>query len=394
MPEINWTAFGNDRVERGDGDEITLIALHDKGWVARQFRARGGADHPGTCVDWNDTLFEVILAQPSPGGVKYVLRPWCETDTIRTMARYEAVTEAALHATRVDNRTRDRTGRLITWLAPLTGHAPGSMQQRWERDYGVSGSLITAISAGLLLIPGGIALIAQMASGFGGTEAGLGIPVGFRLLGSYLFFESLVRIGVMLTQGLPMGSLAGGLIAIVWTATTQRKKTKQRIGDRTPQRDLGNMVSREISRALETGGRADGPRARGVFDVEIDDETRRRDLYLMTEGLLSLLAPSEQIELQRRWGFDPIRWGRLTAGTILAFAGLGLAAGVPKLFEMGGGSTFLSALIAGFVAVEQISRFARLNQNKPAGSIFGIVVRPFVAKLFEEEPKDSTPQSK
>jgi hypothetical protein len=56
--------FGDDRVEiRADGSRV-LTCSHSKGWHARIAGSQTRAEHPGTAVRWEDTIYEVIEADP------------------------------------------------------------------------------------------------------------------------------------------------------------------------------------------------------------------------------------------------------------------------------------------------------------------------------------------
>ena len=100
----------------------------------------------------------------------------------------------------------------------------------------------------------------------------------------------------------------------------------------------------------------------------------------MREPYLAFLSPDEQLDFASRYGFNPILWGKRTAWVILVFSLLGIVTGIRN----GGMSGWISALVAGYFAVEQIARLRRLARGLPAGSIFGVVVAPLAKRLRGE----------
>jgi hypothetical protein len=109
----------------------------------------------------------------------------------------------------------------------------------------------------------------------------------------------------------------------------------------------------------------------------IEPSVARRDAFHLREPYLALLSPEEQLDMAARFGFDPILWGKRTAWLILFFAVLGMITGATS----GGASGWSAVLAAGYCAGEQLARLRRLGRGLPAGSIFGVLVRPMTRAL-------------
>ena len=105
------------------------------------------------------------------------------------------------------------------------------------------------------------------------------------------------------------------------------------------------------------------------------DARRLEDEYRMTEPLLALLPPADQVELAERFDFDPIRWGRRTSILLLVFFGLVAY----RAWALG---DFLVLVAAGGFVAEQIARLVRLGRGEASGSVLGLLVRPFTRRLL------------
>ena len=90
-----------------------------------------------------------------------------------------------------------------------------------------------------------------------------------------------------------------------------------------------------------------------------------------------------QRELAARYGFDPGRWGRITAGVLLAVGAANalaslavLAAGRGDLWDAAG------LVVGGLLAAEQVRRLRLLRRHEPAGSVLGALILSMAAPLF------------
>ena len=94
MSEEPLRAFGEDRLESGAG-EIWLRCPVPKAWLARRERTLTTAEYPGTAVEWQGEVFEVVRAEPqADGSVRYRLAPWPEAHAIRRMERYDTASSS------------------------------------------------------------------------------------------------------------------------------------------------------------------------------------------------------------------------------------------------------------------------------------------------------------
>jgi hypothetical protein len=356
-------AFGEDHLESRPGGFFVLTCPLSKGWSARTKKAQTVAEHPGTAVNWQEEIYEIIEALPLPeGGVRYTLAPWEARHAIRVIERYDGPTEAARAREHQDHRTRARKRRLSILLAPILGHLPGGVQERMESEFGAPARAMTLVSAMPLLVIGVISLLAFLAKAYGGMllpagadrgateELFRGWPIVPFPLALYLFLESGARCAVAYGQVRPMGSLPGVLLYEIWAILRGRRRNERPPAQIT--------VDPAAEHALE-------------------------DRFRMLEALLALLTPEEQELLERRFGFDPLKWGRITLIVLLAIGGLNLLASVANF--VGGAETFgdvLWLLAGGYLFLEQLSRRRRLAQGHPAGSILGALVRPLARGLL------------
>ncbi len=117
------------------------------------------------------------------------------------------------------------------------------------------------------------------------------------------------------------------------------------------------------------------------------DEQGLQDRFRVLEPVLSFLTVAEQEFLAGRFGFDAVRWGRITAGVLLAAS---IANTLFSLSAFGAGDgifwSILWLLPVGYLAVEQVRRLAALARGEPAGSVLGRVVRPFARPLLSAPP--------
>ena len=355
MPEDARRAFGQDRLEEGEGGEVWLICPVPKAWLPRRPRTLTTAEFPGTAVEWQGGVFEVLRSEPQPdGAVRYGLGPWPEAHAIRRMERYDEDSEAARGAEQDDRRESIRHRRLSILLAPLAGLLPGDVQKRMESEFGAPALAMTITSAFPLAVIGLLGLIDHLLAGLG---TGLDLPAVLTPpfpLAMYLAIESALRLGSAIAAREPMGSLPVVLAYAAW------------------------QEAREPDRG-EPGPASPHP------DTERDAEDRFR----MLEPMLSLLAAEEQEKIARRFPFDWVRWGKITAG-ILLFVGGGNA--LVSLLDLAigrfGATEAVWLVVGGLLALEQIRRWRLLASGKPAGSVLGALVRPLAKPLLTSPKAD------
>lgn len=206
--------FGRDRLAGVRDGKLFLFCEESKGWGARSDATPTSAEHPGTCVRWEDELFEVEdFASGADGSVTYTLRPWDLRHAIRVVSTYSPETEAARSAERRDNRRRVEGHTAILLASPLLGCLPAHVQEGLENDYNVKASWMSLASAVPLFMFGAFCFIVALASAFGGPPI---LPDGILFVGLYLWIESAVRITVASRQSRGIGNVAGTLLYEIW----------------------------------------------------------------------------------------------------------------------------------------------------------------------------------
>ncbi len=353
MTETLLPAFGDDRVESLPGGEAALLCPVSKSsWTPRREKTLTTAAYPGTAVEWDGRLFEVRRAEPLPsGGVRYVLAPWEEGHVIRRLERYDDESERGRSDSRNDLTSRVRKRRLSILLAPLAGFLPGDVQKEMESAFGAPAIAMTIASAVPLFVAGFLGLLDHLLRLLGPPRAGLGFPGWLTppyLVALYLFGESALRLGSAIAMGEPMGSFPVVLCYAAWREAREPKPSPP--------------------------------------DASASPEERARDTsdrFRMLEPLLALLTPADQENLARRFGFQPLRWGRITAAILLALAGANFLAALMNLSAGALGVVDGFWLLAGGALTwEQIRRLRLLAARRPAGSVLGALVRPLAKPLL------------
>ena len=341
-------ALGADRIESIEGEEILLVCPISKGWSGRTRRTTVRAAHPGTAVGWEDRIFEVLAADPRPeGGMVYRLAPWEEGQAIRVFERYDAEAEGRREAVRAGDAASIRRRRGSILLAPLAGLLPGSVQKKMESEFGAPAIAMTCASAAPLLIVGFLGMFGHLLAVAGGRldwPAWLAPPLPIAL---YLFGESALRLASAIAAGEPMGSLPVVVAYAAWKEA-----------------------------------RPDAPPP-AVSAAPAEAARRLRDRYALLEPVLALLPADSQRALEERYGFDKLRWGRITAIVLLAVNIPNAVAAVTLVAAGRGGSADgIGLVVSGYLVVEQVSRLARLSRREAAGSALGVLVRRMAQPLL------------
>jgi hypothetical protein len=336
-------AYGGDRIEETEG-ELVLFCDKPKGWIARREKTPLTPEHPGTAVLWDGSPYEVVEAVSLSGGLaRYTLAVWDERHAIRVAARYDEDSEMARAGERSDTGRRHRRYGEILLAAPLMGLLPDDVQQRFEREYGTPASLLTLSSALPLFLFGVFSMIALLVRFLGAADL---LPLPIIVIGYYFFIESAIRLGVVLGQGRSVGSLPGEILWVI----------------------LQKVRGQEVVPVARQGS--------------LPGEAASWDSYLVLEPFLSFLAPADQAAVERRFGFEPPRWGRITALFLLfAFVPLFLAAfsGVVLVRQA---SDVPLLLVTGYLCVEQLERLRRVRRGEAAPSVLRVFVKPFAKRLL------------
>lgn len=318
-----------------------------KEWHPRVGGRINKRDHPGTAVLWDEEYFEVIEArQLSSGEFRYRLEPWDEQNTIRLFSAYDEESEKKRRDTFLSSKRREKNRVAVLLASPFTGMLPVALQTRIEHELGVSASLQTLISSAVLGAVGVASAATFVLSAVRLVQHGP--PLWLLFFGALYTVESLFRFTQALS-GRVFGSFPVAFPYNVYDAWRHRN-------DPYPQ-----------------------------LSLEVGAETRRRDLFRVTEPMLSLLTPKEQERIAEQFEFDGVHWGRITAFVIVVVAFFGLMTSFASI-RAGHFGGFVSAIVALWLCIEQGLRFAELAQGKKAGSILGALLRPLVKDLLVAPP--------
>jgi hypothetical protein len=201
-------------------------------------------------------------------------------------------------------------------------------------------------------------LLASIATGAAIRHQPSPIPVALLVLSGMLVCECLIRFFVAMSQNRGMGSMLGVLGYSVWW-----------------------LIRRGRTAFPPPWGRPGGGDA--VFTLPAPEDVAFQDSLQMRAPLLTLLSRPEQELLAERYGVDYRSNAFGLAWSILFFAVLGVVSTWSKVNSGGGVVPLLSFLLALYVSAEQVVRLLTLRQ-RPVGSIFGAIVRPFMRDLLEQ----------
>jgi hypothetical protein len=335
--------YGTDRLRPAEGERIVIASRLSKGWVARVGKTLTSAEFPGTAVRWEEQYFEVVEARSlAQGGVEYVLEPWREHHVMRVVAAYDDASEAAREVAHREHLAREKGRKVANMLALLTGHLPAVVQNAIAADLGLLPNRISFLSIlGEYAVVGGFVIWLV-------TYVMRQTPPPFALIvvTAALAVETTARFFVNYTQSRPIGSSVGLVAYTVWWLLTGRRATSPF--------------------AVAKGWK--------VVISETPDERKLPDLLATYEPLLTLLPERDQHRIAERFGYDYRRQATIIAVGILVFCLIGVASSLVR-------DAFVAFLVACALAGEQIYRLA-VMRRRPVGSVFGILVRPFVRKLL------------
>lgn len=347
--------FGKDQC-RIDGDRIVLRSAIAKGWTPRTQAKGTHAEYPGTAVEWDGRMLEVVEAAPSGDGVRYVLLPWREDHVIRTLEQYDAESERARLEDFARAERQRRASTVSRWSGLLLGNLPAPVQNRMQNELGVYPARMTLLSC----IPPFVIFTICMLDAAGAAIKSVAprIPLPVTLLAGLLVVDSLVRFFVAMSQNRGVGSFLGTIVYVVYWGLSPRRATMA-----SPFGEKRERLAYKVPRA------GDAPPA----DV--------RETVEVLGPLLSLLPVADQEMLATNTAYDHRRhaWG-VTCG-ILVFALLGVVTMYDEIAASR--NALISFLLALFVSLEQVVRLLLLR-TRPAPSVFGFAVRPFVRGVLDD----------
>jgi hypothetical protein len=356
-------AYGTDLVTPAAGGALALTCASSKGWRPRTPRTRTSVEHPGSAVEWEGEIFEVLDAVPlADGRTRYRLAAWDSRHAIRTLDRYDADAETS-RAVERSERVRDlRSRRTSVLLAPLVGHLPAHVQEEMEKQFGARAVGLTIASAFPLFVLGFLSAFNQLTASVGSGLSAAGGPQRLTVFpwlawlpapaGMFLLLESTLRLASAFVASRPCGSLLGVLAYEAW---------------------------------LAAGGKRYGRPLAVRVEAPPDPVRDAGDRYHLLEPIAALLRPDEQKILAERFRFDPVRWGRRTAAWLAAFAALNVLVSLVQMAAGRGGTGDFLWLLAGIALLfEQLARRRVLARGLPAGSVLGAVVRPLAREMLRE----------
>jgi hypothetical protein len=178
-------------------------------------------------------------------------------------------------------------------------------------------------------------------------------PIWVWLFLAFSFVESLVRFQVAMSQHRGMGSAPGLLLyTLYWLITGC------------------SLPSPFVARGEST-----------TFMIAPPDDVTRRDSLVMRGPLITLLPAADQLRISQRHEYDYRQHAYGTASVILFFAVVGAIDGYYKIQQGGTVGITISTLLAVVLAIEQVFRLTSFSR-RPAGSLLGFLVRPFMRDLL------------
>ncbi|HEX3581168.1 MAG TPA: hypothetical protein VH087_05370 [Thermoanaerobaculia bacterium] len=332
--------YGSDRIRVADDGTIEISSLHPKsGWVARTPRTVTRRERPGTAVLCDDDCYEVVDAVEMQQGIRYVLAPWNDAESMRVTSRYDEEAETARTAERLEVIRREKQRKTVNFLAIFTGHLPGPVQQKLAHELNVDAPHLTIASV-LFEWASLIAIALYCASELLKSEP---LPMKTALFAAFLALDGTIRFKLAFVDGRACGSVFGVLAYAIYAAVTG-KKEPVRVGEATPR-------LREFS----------------------PNEQLIHSFYIR-EPLATLLPPAEQQRIAEKFDYDYRRTATKMALGILGVAIFGAIVSVSS-------HAWISLAVALILGVEQVVRISRLGRG-PAGSFLAVLARPLLRKFM------------
>jgi hypothetical protein len=348
-------AFGSDRlVVDGEGRIFLSSRLPKPNWNPRASGAstlRG--EHPGTAILCEESWYEIVAVEPLAQGVRYELAPWPEEHVIRTSEAYDEGSEARRLAEHRGGIGQERRRKTVSWLSVVTGHLPAAVQERLASELGADAPKMTMISALPPFALVGAAVFAAVSALLANRPFPMP-PLGWILL-AYLALESTIRFGNAWLTSRPIGSTLGLILYALYYLLSPRKETLV-----APLQPEPGALARPL---------------------QVPPEVVVRDAITMRAPLFSLLSAAEQRSLLARYRYDQKGPAVVVAWIVLIGSTIGAVATFHTFLLTGRFGALISAMLAGYLAAEQIWRLSRLSAQ-PAGSLLGILVRPFLRRYL------------
>ncbi len=411
-----------DRVSKADPDsgfDLFIYSMYEKpGWQARNPGDRLRVPHPGTAIDYQGAVYEILEIGPGAGTPytwRYALRKWDDHFVVRQMFPYTAETARALTAAVLEHKRQYRRHSWIVSLFPLTGMFPTGVLRRWQREWGLpmrGASLASIIVVGVLTLGTGSWLLANDQV----------LPATILLC---LGAEQMVRYFWWLSSNEAVGGILTSALWGVWCdlrglqpdGTPKRRRAEQYVTERDEVRRMregpwelevwsasrvpslvGNAPVRFEDEVYEPLGyiqQGEGIQRRYVFRLRkiTDGRTaareynpersasqaallaryeRRRDRAHTWAILCGCLPAARQVELERQYDLNATSATTRSASALLFAGGLQLASAL--IWPFG-----IAHFVAGYVVAESLYRLAlATTRGEPTGCLLGLLVGPFL----------------
>ena len=218
-------AYGTDHVHLEAG-RIQLFSTQAKGWSPVRQKTATTPEIPGTGIFWDDSLYEVVAAEPTASGVLYTLVLWPEGRLLRSAEVYDRESDRRRIAAESAARAYRRRSGLLYVFSPGVGLLPARVQLEWEQEYGINAARMTLFSLFPLLLFGTFCLVWTLVLFVGSGEVDPPLPRPLISAGLYFWCESLFRLRVVLGESKPMGSAP--VVALVNLVLKLRRMTMER----------------------------------------------------------------------------------------------------------------------------------------------------------------------
>ena len=191
-----------------------------QGWKTRTFSPGGHVIFPGSTIEFEEILYELVFQEHVPGPpvtVRYYLNPWDDRFPIRFQFHYnkEECLNAAKHHR--DTVRSNRQNLMLGFFAPVVGMLPAEDQIKIANRFGMQATRMT-FSSGLLLLPfaGYAVVFLALNLIYGAPLPGPGWMHWLYPFAFYFFAESLLRMFTSAKLDEPTGSLFVAVPVLLW----------------------------------------------------------------------------------------------------------------------------------------------------------------------------------
>jgi hypothetical protein len=215
-----------DRVENarpGEPVEKWIYSSFQKDhWLARKRGDLMRADSPGTAIQIEGALYEIIASEETVDPqhpFRYGLKKWDSQNALRGVIPYTAETQAKAASDFLDEAHAQSLRSRIVWTFPVAGMMPGPMQRDWEAKTALNMTLVAAASAMTQVL-----IFMSLAQSYGNpTSPGLANRIIL-----YLGFDAFTRLLLIVCTGQPVGIFVLTLPYIFWDLAVHPEKRRRK----------------------------------------------------------------------------------------------------------------------------------------------------------------------